>query len=361
MNTGVSLMCENKHKMINTAEAAILGTVVHHIGRKSESEEIKLSNQILPEDDYELEEHLLKYYVGAFKDPEFYQFTFETGEVELNPMFNLACNIFDQPESLLEESVKMARFLYEKSDHPNIKEGDLFVSYIENVLIDDELTNAIAIFKAENKDVFFKLQQENGSFKIAIQEGLSIGKVDKGCIIFDTERDNGLKMCIVDKSNQQEARFWSQHFLNVTQRNDTFHATTHYIQMTKNFVKERLPHEEQANKVDEAEIMHQSELYFKNAEQFDLGEYKEQVFKTSNLQTKFDNYTEDYKEEKNVSLDSKFEINDYAVKKKSKVFRSVIKLDKNFHVYVHGDRNKIERIEEENGQKYYKLYFDQET
>jgi hypothetical protein len=40
----------------------------------------------------------------------------------------------------------------------------------------------------------------------------------------------------------------------------------------------------------------------------------------------------------------------------------VIKLDKNFHIYVHGNRELIEKGYDEVLQKhYYKIYFDQEA
>ena len=48
------------------------------------------------------------------------------------------------------------------------------------------------------------------------------------------------------------------------------------------------------------------------------------------------------------------------MKKQARVFKSVLKLDKNFHIYIHGDRNRIERGVDEQGRKYYKIYYDQE-
>jgi hypothetical protein len=50
------------------------------------------------------------------------------------------------------------------------------------------------------------------------------------------------------------------------------------------------------------------------------------------------------------------------VKQHGKFMRSVIKLDKNFHVYVHGNKDFIERgFDEEKGKYYYKLYFSEES
>jgi translation initiation factor 2A len=41
--------------------------------------------------------------------------------------------------------------------------------------------------------------------------------------------------------------------------------------------------------------------------------------------------------------------------------RRVKELDKNFHIYIHGDRTKIEQGVDENGRKFYKIYYDQEA
>lgn len=42
-------------------------------------------------------------------------------------------------------------------------------------------------------------------------------------------------------------------------------------------------------------------------------------------------------------------------------FKGVLKLAKNFHIYIHGDRNKIEQGVDEKGRKYYKIYYEQEA
>ena len=50
-----------------------------------------------------------------------------------------------------------------------------------------------------------------------------------------------------------------------------------------------------------------------------------------------------------------------AVKKQAKIFKSVLKLDKNFHIYIHGNREMIEQGVEKDGRKFYKIYFEKEV
>ena len=348
--------------MINKIEATLNSLCIHQVGNASEEEGVKLSNTIIHPEEGLLNDLLLRYLLDNFKDPEFFHFTFSSGEVELNPIYNFAANIFDDPDCLLEQSVKITRHLYEQSSHPNIKSGDLLVAYIENVLVDDELINAVAIFKSENKDTFLKLQADNSNYFIDMEDGINVEKLDKACLIFDTERDQGFKLTIIDKSNRnKDALYWRENFLNVTSRKDNYHATTQYISLTKSYVKERLKHEDNTSKVDEADILHRSKEYLQNAEKFDRSDFEDQVFKNQQLKASFQEFSDDYENERQVKLPDTFEISDYAVKKKSKVFRSVIKLDKNFHIYVHGDRSKIERHQDADGSKYYKLYYEQES
>ena len=61
-----------------------------------------------------------------------------------------------------------------------------------------------------------------------------------------------------------------------------------------------------------------------------------------------------------MEIDSTFDISSAAVKRQSRVFKSVLKLDKNFHIYIHGDRQLIERGTEKDGRKYYKIYYRDE-
>ncbi|MBK6777842.1 MAG: hypothetical protein IPG74_19090 [Flavobacteriales bacterium] len=49
------------------------------------------------------------------------------------------------------------------------------------------------------------------------------------------------------------------------------------------------------------------------------------------------------------------------MKRQARIFKSVLKLDKNFHIYIHGDRNRIEQGVDEQGRKFYKIYYDKES
>ena len=67
-----------------------------------------------------------------------------------------------------------------------------------------------------------------------------------------------------------------------------------------------------------------------------------------------------YAKEHDVEFIDTFAISESAVKKQTRGLKSVIKLDKNFHIYIHGNRELIEQGEDRKG-KYYKVYYQEEN
>ncbi len=348
--------------MINYAEASLDSVSAHIIGNKNEGEDILYSPSLINIEDAELYDVLFKYFVSHFKEPEYFSFTFTSGEVELNPVYNFVANIFDDPSCLHEQSVKIARHLYENSKHPNIKSGELYVSYFSNILVDDEMVDAVGIFKAENKELFLKLEKDGPVFNLLKDTGTNIGKLDKGCLIFNTERENGFKMCNIDHSSRfKEAQYWREDFLKIIARADDYHQTKNYIQATKNFISDRASKEFDLDKSEEAAMMNRSFEYFKKQEKFDANEYEVRVFKDDKVVEAFQDFKQEYQQTRSAPMNDMFDISDYAVKKQSRVFKSIIKLDKNFHIYIHGDKNKILKGTDDEGRKYYILYYEEEN
>lgn len=349
--------------MINYINAHFHAISAHYIGEYSESENIKLSANPTAINDEFLKSLLFKYFFENFKEPEFYSFTFIDGDVTMNPMYKYIAEIFDSPSIIHEQSKVIAKYLYNQSKHPNIKAGDMMMAYVEDVLIEDELANAIVIFKSEAKDSYLKLQQLQNQYNVGHGEGININKLDKACVIFNTEKEDGFKLCLVDNSNRnKEAIYWRQDFLNVENRSDDYYKTKVYIQATKAFVNDRLKPLYDIDKSDEAYIMNASQSYLKQEENFNEASYLDTIFgEEEEVKKEFNKYKKDYQEENNVELADAFDVSQAAVKNQSRVFKSVLKLDKNFHVYIHGNRNMVEKGVDEDGRKYYKLFYESES
>ena len=334
---------------------------VHYVGNKTNDEELILSKSPLDISDLKLKELLFKFFLTSFTTPEFYSFTFTNEDFNLNTLFNFSSQIFDNPESFHSISVNIVKHLYELSVHPQIKSGDLFVVYFSEICLEDELIDAIGIFKSENKQSFLKILNNIDEFSINYDNGINIEKLDKGCLIFNTNKELGYRICIVDKSNKTiEAQYWRDNFLQLRPCSDNYHNTKDFMIITKNFVTKQLDEEFEVSKADRIDIMNRTVDYFKKNEKFEKEDFENQVFKDEEIIRSFNKFSDSYAEDHSLNLNDNFEISPDAVKKQSKILKSVLKLDNNFHIYIHGNTDLIEKGVETDGKKYYKIYYNDE-
>lgn len=347
--------------MINYNGCIIEDISVHQVGNKTNDEELLLSQEVLKLEEEELSSILLNYFLKSFDTEEFYNFTFSGGEVELNPLFQYSNSIFQDNIPFHENSIKIAQYLYDVALHPNIKSGDLFVVKFSNLRLNDQSVEAIGIFKSENKHAFLSLIHESGQSAIEANKGIHAEKLDKGCLIFNRDQEEGYRIAIVDKSNRlTEAQYWKDVFLNLSPRNDGFQNTKAFLNIAKTYVRDQISEEFQVERTDQIDMLNRSVEYFKQNESFNKDEFEESVFQNEDVISSFREFDNSYREENEIQIQDDFEISAQAVKKQSRFFKSILKLDKNFHVYIHGDKSKIERGVEDDGRKFYKIYYEQE-
>ncbi|MCQ2297150.1 MAG: nucleoid-associated protein [Bacteroidales bacterium] len=352
---------------------AIKAMTIHHVGNKDTEEGLILSDKKIMLDE-RLQELLIQYFVAPFKAEEYYTF-YHDENLELNELYGIARDIFADPEQFVEDSQRIARKLYDSCTHPNIKSGDLMVVYFDRCSLNGEEMDAIGIFKAENKDSFLKVKRDEeewsrqegdmsatADFAMEVHQGINIHKLDKGAIIFNSEKENGYILSIVDATNRgQDAVYWKDAFLEVRQREDEYYNTHAELSAYKQFVTDTLPKEfGNVEKADRADLLNRSVNYFKQNDSFDLQTFAEEVIQQPEVIESFKTFREEYQKENEVVLQDQFDINEEAVKKQARSFKSVIKLDKNFHIYVHGNGNLIEKGRDEKG-KFYKVYYEEEN
>ncbi|MDR2848851.1 MAG: nucleoid-associated protein, partial [Bacteroidales bacterium] len=226
-----------------------------------------------------------------------------------------------------------------------------------------EEVDAVGLFKSESKETFLKVYPTTDNFEIESEDGININKLDKGCLVFNTEKENGYLVSVVDNLRQSgEAMYWRDNFLNISQRRDNFHQTEQCLDMCKQFVTERLPENFNVNKVDQADMLNKSIQFFKENDAFTLDAFTTQVMQQPEVIQSFKDYKDEYEADRNVTIDQEFDISDPAVKKQAKVYKSVIKLDKNFHIYVHGNRQLIEKgYDDERDMQFYKIFYKTES
>lgn len=340
---------------------SIKSIVVHNIGNKLREEEIQISKSTL-ELDNPVKDLLLKYFLSSFKSVEYYNLHHES-EVQLNEVYTYITRIFDDPDELLVQSINLAKHLYEQSTHPKIKSGEFYVVYFKRCMVEDQEVDAIGLFKSENKDTYLKVYPKGDNFEINYEDGININKLDKGCLIFNIEKDQGYLVSIVDSvSRGFEAQYWKDDFLHLRPREDNYHHTKNILNLCKSFVVEKLPEDFETTKADQAIMLNKSVDYFKLKDSFRIDDFAAEVIEQPEVIKAFKEYSSQFEMDRDVKLIDGFDISSSALKKQQKVFKSVIKLDKNFHIYIHGNREMIERgTDEANGMHYYKFFYKEES
>ncbi|WP_317169160.1 nucleoid-associated protein [Mucilaginibacter humi] len=193
---------------------------------------------------------------------------------------------------------------------------------------------------------------------------MNINKLDKGVLIFNIEKENGYKVVVIDTANrgQDAAVYWKDDFLQLKIRNDSYNQTSNALGIYKNFVTNKIDEEFDMTKTDKIDLLNRSMKYFKEKETFDMDEFTDEVISNPKAIESFKTFKSQYEDEFDTKINDTFEISNNAVKKQAKIYKSVLKLDKNFHIYIHGDNKLIEKgFDDEKAMNYYKVFFKEEA
>lgn len=348
--------------MIDTGITAIRNITAHRFGNKHNGDELFLSKKEITLQDAYFEDKVLKFFLSSLPLQELQKFSSINDDYTENPLYNLAKELFSGMGNFQMISIQIAKLLYDASTHPQIKSGDLFIAYLRNISYHGETVNGLGIFKSENKHTFLQLHPQGEQMDVYLLEGILLEKLDKGALILQTESGDGFRVCSVDRSSRDgEADFWKKNFLNVVPCKDEFQQTKQMIELAKTFVTTQYVEEFDTVKTDQIEMLDRSRDYFKSRENFNVKEFEKEVLHQPEVIESFRSFKDQFQEEKHIELEDEFEISMPALKKHQGMFKSVLKLDKNFHVYIHGNRQLIENGVEADGRKYYKIYYQEES
>jgi hypothetical protein len=347
--------------IIDFMELELQYLITHRIGNKLRDEKFLLSSEISEIEEKTLN-FLLKYFILPIRTDEVYSFSHSV-KLDMNEVYSLVKKFFEAPQaSFIDASQNIAKLLYEQSMHPKIKEGELNIAYFTNVQIEGKIVDAFGIFKSENNIPFIKMNGGKNRYQINHDYGFEIKGIDKGCIILNVDSNNGYKILIADNGNKTtDVQYWKDDFLKIYPINDEYHQTKEILNIAKNFVTKRIDDDFEVNKADKIDLLNRSVEYFKKRETFDKNEFEQEVFQNKDLINSFREFDKNFRKYNKIELSDNFEISSQAVKKQARVLKSVLKLDKNFHIYIHGNRDLIEQGTDENGRKYYKIYYQEES
>ncbi|GAA4070746.1 nucleoid-associated protein [Flavobacterium cheonanense] len=336
--------------MINLFNTHIESLSIHRVGNKSRNEAIFLS-----ENQYGLNDEIVpllkEYFFKSFREKEenYFQFAHEV-DLEYNDMFNLATEIFTNPSSVHEVSKKITNHLFEQSNHPHIKNGEVYVTYLTNVSIDNNVVDAIGVFKSELRTDFLQFEEKDSNLEMVLQEGINLNKLDKGCLIFNHKKEEGYKILTVD-SNRYDARYWLEHFLAVDAFQDENFMTKKYLKFCQEFAKEVVfPAED---KKQEVMFMNRAVNHFAKNDNFEETAFLNEVMDNPDLIPEFKNYKADRGEKYSIEDVTSFPIANAAVSDARKSIKNVINLDTNIQI-------KLDFINPESAEKFVEKGWDEE-
>lgn len=336
--------------MINLFNTQIESLSIHKIGNKSRGEgtffseeATKVSDEIMPL----LKEFLLKPF--REKEESYYRFAHDV-DLDYNEMFTIANQIFDNPSKVHSASKLIGKHLYDQSNHPHIKNGELYVTYMTDLYIDNEKVDAIGIFKSEIKSDYFQIDTKESRLELNLQQGISLEKLDKGCVIFNYNKEDGYKILTID-SNRYDARYWLEHFLSLDIYQDEHFNTKKYLKFVQDFAKEVvLPAED---KKEEVLFLNRAVNYFAKNDEFNEESFLNETIDNPDIQSEFKSYKTDKAEKYSIEDLSEFQISNHSVNDMRKKFKSVINLDTNISI-------RLDVINPESAEKYIEKGWDEE-
>jgi len=339
--------------MIDIEKAITREVSFQHVSQEEKESGIStsLSDSASADEVITLRKLLLKPFVSHAETFEFDHHV----ELNYNVLFNIAKDIFDD-KNFLEQSKKIHQHLVSVSTHPNISDGDLFIARFDGIRVGGNYLQGLGVYKFEQKEGFIETSTNDGSIEANFRQGLGSKKPEKGCLIlFD---DEPYTILVID-SNSKETDYWQQDFIQHRPKQDHVNSTNNFLKMTKSYITDQMPNEFDVEKTDQIELLNKSLDFFKSNDTFNESEFENTVLGDVEAIKSFKTFGDSYKQTNEVTIAPEFDIAPQSVKKQARIFKSVLKLDKNFHVYIHGDRSKIEKGADEKGD-FYKIYYQNE-
>ena len=343
------------------ANTTIQDLHIHWVGNKYAEEGIILSNQSIPVGN-EIRDVLIHYFIHPFSADEYVNLNPLLSDGQENPVYKLACELFDAPGNIQQISIQLVNYLYDQTIRPQIKNGEFYTVYFRNCVLNGEEMDAIGLFKSETKDTFLQILPNKDGFSIKSETGININKLDKGCILFNKEREKGFLVAVTDNTNKKnEAKYWTEDFLHIRPRADEYTQTQHVLSLCKEFVQNEIPNEDSVDKMKQAILVNRSLQTLKENDTIDLNQFAVDVFQQPELVKQFNDFTQEYEQREGFKFDESFHTAPQAVKRKGMGTMTTIKLDKNFVIQMFGGEDRIEKIYDDEKRMFcYKLYFTEE-
>jgi hypothetical protein len=338
---------------MNYLNAKIKSLAIHTVGNPSMDEPLILNQKLveLSESEHDI---VLEMLLQGFNENEKFWTKLEEMTAVYKFCERLIPNVYKQDFN--KDSHRVAQELYDVMTHPKINAGHLFIAHISEVIVNGEFNEVMVLIKTEIEKTVIELDWHESDLSLKYHSGIIPGQIEKGALIYIDAYGNQ-NYLLIDKSiNTSQDRYWIDSFLGLEPIKNGYFKTKQAIEIAKGFIEQELPEITELQRTEAARIKQQAEKYFRTKDEFQIEEFSEALFHNKDLQEGFKTYANEFEDS---SITEDFDISKEAAKKAKTTFKEVIKLDKNFHIYIHGNTELIQQgYDDQKGMNYYKVYFN---
>lgn len=334
--------------MLEVNESKLDRYIVHYVG-----DSLVLGDEIYLQPEVMLEAAFTQLAFNKVDFEQQYDFFHQT-DLGLNEVYTYVNSIFDNKNNFLEQSKNIAVHLQSVSQHPNIKNGELFIGLFENCIWNTETKKALAIVKIDEKEMYLDIKNEQDKVIVNGVDGINVRKINNIAVIIDMGPDAAPAIFMKTKK-KEDVVYWQERFLNIRVADEHFHKTN--LALTE--CKKLIVKEESFTNTEKLGLLNKTLDYFRNEEAFEVDEYIETVFDNAD-QTQKDIIVNSVKPYETV-------ISESAIAKAEKIYKRKIKLDSNIEIQVNvRDIDQVDQLievgyDEVTKRKFYKIYFQEEV
>lgn len=340
--------------MIYTEYVKIQEIIIHQVGNKLSMDGVQLSNHSVDLPD-KLNELLVNHFLASFRERPSMQFK---APLQNNRVYSLIKEMFANKSDFVFLSQELAKFLYKNSIYSKIRNGKFYVVYFSDCVIDGQTSDAIGLFKTEQKTPYLRVTPIVGGYTLAEEKGFCLKHFEKACLVFNKDENSGYQIAVIDKTSKAlESQYWSDSFLQIKKRKTNGSQTECLFEMCKSFVSTL----DDKDEVLKANMMNKALKILDDSEKIiELRHFQDEVFGEQSVADSFEKFRTENQIKKEFELDEKFETDNSFLKKTGLKKLTTIHLDDNYDLVIRGAKDIEKGYDEKRHKHFYKLFFDKE-
>lgn len=333
--------------VLEVSESKLTSYIVHGI-----EDNLVVGDEVYAQPEVMLEAAFTQLAFSKVKFDQPYVFFHET-DVALNEVYTYAQAIFADNDQLFEQSRHIATHLHSVSNHPNIKNGSLFIGLFDNCLMGDETKKVLAIVKIDEKEIFLDVKSEQDKMIVNGIDGINVKKINNAAVIVDMGPDEAPEVFMRTR-RKEDIVYWQERFLKIKVADEHYENTNLALQEMRKYILK----EEAYSNPEKLNYLNKTLEYFRSEEEFQVDHYIEEVFEKP----------EEVQRDVIINTVKPYEtiISESAIEKVENSYKRKIKLDDHIEIVVNvRDIEAVDQLietgrDEETGRNFYKIYFEEE-